>query len=186
MRSKAKARTLSWYWRSISQDNHTRIELCCVLLWLGMGQPLSFNVTLPPENNVWSTVTQLVRFMGPILGPLGSCRPQVGPMLTPRTLLSGKLFPCLWDALYIYLLFSTVLLTQLLWRSSAENGNITSRLDRDTAPFMDYTRTIDQILLQSDIQEVIYLNNGKIQPQKSNLWLCFLSIIWSAWYRVRC
>ena len=28
--------------------------------------------------------------MGPIWGPLGSCRPQMGPMLTPWTLLSGS------------------------------------------------------------------------------------------------
>ena len=30
--------------------------------------------------------------MGPTLGPPGSCRPQVGPMLAPWTLLSGMLF----------------------------------------------------------------------------------------------
>ena len=30
------------------------------------------------------------RFMGPTWGPPGSCRPQVGPMFAPWTLLSGK------------------------------------------------------------------------------------------------
>ena len=34
--------------------------------------------------------TQIARFMGPTWDPPGSCRPQVGPMLTPWTLLSGK------------------------------------------------------------------------------------------------
>ena len=33
---------------------------------------------------------QMARFMGPTWGPPGSCRPQMGPMLAPWTLLSGK------------------------------------------------------------------------------------------------
>ena len=35
---------------------------------------------------------QIAKFMGPTWGPPGSCRPQVGPMLAPWTLLSGCLF----------------------------------------------------------------------------------------------
>ena len=34
---------------------------------------------------------QITRFMGPTWGPPGSCRPQMGPMLTPWTLLSGSI-----------------------------------------------------------------------------------------------
>ena len=34
-------------------------------------------------------ISQILRFMGPTRGPPGSCRPQVGPMLAPWTLLSG-------------------------------------------------------------------------------------------------
>ena len=33
--------------------------------------------------------TQIAKFMGPTLGPLGTCQPQMGPMLAPWTLLSG-------------------------------------------------------------------------------------------------
>ena len=33
-------------------------------------------------------VTQIAKFMGPTWGPPGSCRPQMGPMLAPWTLLS--------------------------------------------------------------------------------------------------
>ena len=33
--------------------------------------------------------SQIARFMGPTWGPHGSCRPHVGPMLAPWTLLSG-------------------------------------------------------------------------------------------------
>ena len=35
--------------------------------------------------------------MGPIWGPPGSCRPQMGPMLAPWTLLSGK-----WSLIFMY------------------------------------------------------------------------------------
>ena len=34
-------------------------------------------------------ISQIARFMGPTWDPPGSCRPQVGPMLAPWTLLSG-------------------------------------------------------------------------------------------------
>ena len=37
-----------------------------------------------------SRATQIARFMGPAWGPPGSCRPQMGPMLAPCTLLSGN------------------------------------------------------------------------------------------------
>ena len=33
--------------------------------------------------------TQIARFMGPTWGPPGYCRPQMGPMMAPWTLLSG-------------------------------------------------------------------------------------------------
>ena len=35
--------------------------------------------------------------MGPTWGPPGSCRPQMGPMLTPWTLLSGSSSLLIWD-----------------------------------------------------------------------------------------
>ena len=36
-------------------------------------------------------ISQITKFMGPTWGPPGSCRPQIGPMLAPWTLLSGML-----------------------------------------------------------------------------------------------
>ena len=36
-----------------------------------------------------SKTPQITKFMGPTWGPPGSCRPQMGPMLAPWTLLSG-------------------------------------------------------------------------------------------------
>ena len=41
-----------------------------------------------PERSSW--LTQIAKFMGPTWGPPGSCRPQMGPMLVPWTLLSGN------------------------------------------------------------------------------------------------
>ena len=38
---------------------------------------------------------QIAKFIGPIWGPPGSCRPQMGPILAPWILLSG---PILWNA----------------------------------------------------------------------------------------
>ena len=37
--------------------------------------------------------TQIAKFMGPTWGPPGTCRPQMGPILAPRTLLSGTTSP---------------------------------------------------------------------------------------------
>ena len=38
---------------------------------------------------LWYLNTQIAKFMGPTWGPPGCCRPQIGPMLAPWTLLSG-------------------------------------------------------------------------------------------------
>ena len=51
---------------------------------------------------------QTAKFMGPTWGPPGSCRPQMGPMLAPWTLLSGSIWiPVIWwnvreASLYMY------------------------------------------------------------------------------------
>ena len=36
-----------------------------------------------------ANIPQIAKFMGPTWDPPGSCRPQLGPMLAPLTLLSG-------------------------------------------------------------------------------------------------
>ena len=47
--------------------------------------------------NLFFLWSQVAKFMGPTWGPPGSCRPQVGPMLTPWTLLSAiALLPDIW------------------------------------------------------------------------------------------
>ena len=54
--------------------------------------------TLSLAMNYWTIacydyviLSQIPKFMGPTWGPPGSCRPQIGPMLAPWTLLSGFL-----------------------------------------------------------------------------------------------
>ena len=41
------------------------------------------------EVTILAKMTHVAKFMGPAWGPPGSCRPQMGPMLAPWTLLSG-------------------------------------------------------------------------------------------------
>ena len=48
--------------------------------------------------------TQIARFMGPTWGPPGSCRPQMGPMLAPWTLLSRQTKSSLLEVIYINIL----------------------------------------------------------------------------------
>ena len=48
----------------------------------------SYNGLIEPMIGLF-IVTQIAKFMGPTWGPPGSCRPQMGPMLAPWTLLSG-------------------------------------------------------------------------------------------------
>ena len=46
-----------------------------------------------------SDITQIARFMGPTWGPPGSCRPQMGPMVSPWTLLSGSHYCAVCDSM---------------------------------------------------------------------------------------
>ena len=50
------------------------------------------------DNTILPSTSQKARFMGPTWAPPGSCRPQVGPMLAPWTLLSGLVLRSRWVA----------------------------------------------------------------------------------------
>ena len=45
--------------------------------------------TLLLSESISKSDSQIAKFMGPTWGPPGTCRPQMGPMLAPWTLLSG-------------------------------------------------------------------------------------------------
>ena len=63
-----------WHWSS-SNYGSTIAHGCAA----GLGYP----------KTCCSRITQIAKFTGPTWGPPGSCRPQMGPMLAPWTLLSG-------------------------------------------------------------------------------------------------
>ena len=86
----------------------------------------------------WSDITQIAKFMGPTWGPPGSCRPQVGLMLAPWTLLSGN---------WIYP-WSVAVASTILWLHHAMSRGSKSfavvlirrphkRSDKMTAPMTD-------------------------------------------------
>ena len=98
---------------SKSQEICTVIVRCCVLmarnriffpffpLWLlhDMGVIIGL---CQFQCSQWQWRSQIAKFMGPTWGPPGSCRPQMGPMLVPWTLLSGdKWITCMsWQQWY--------------------------------------------------------------------------------------
>ena len=99
-------------WFHISLENHDSQNLTC-LAWTTTSDWISSelipHVALyfswvhrlwPAEMSSHITATdmvspipataQIAKFMGPTWGPPGSCQPQMGPMLAPWTLLSGR------------------------------------------------------------------------------------------------
>ena len=84
-----------------------------------------FTLNLSPRTNAWSAVTiytQIAKPMGPTWGPTGSCRPKMGPMMAPWTLLSGYVY--IWD---LILLIATDALPQISsWASLPEKLHIFS------------------------------------------------------------
>ena len=95
---------------------HWEAPFCVYLLWMVQNFVLGDNFTTliamlsnisnsTNELLLSSKTSQIAKFMGPTWGPPGSCRPQMGPMLAPWTLLSGFLQPKLiWQAPHITLL----------------------------------------------------------------------------------
>ena len=98
-----------WVW-VVSGGEHERISLEPPLSRIHRPEPLgSFATEIHMENSTRRRpqttypllsahrvpiavheITQMARFVGPTWGPPGSCRPQMGSMLAPWTLLSGK------------------------------------------------------------------------------------------------
>ena len=85
-------RTAVWVWLTkpynfncllIRKSHHCDCLFVTQLLW-----PLRMNL------EEISIQTLIARFMGPTWGPSGADRTQVGPMLAPWILLSGKIFSC--------------------------------------------------------------------------------------------
>ena len=70
---------------------NTRPTSICWENWYGLfGRVLALHWCEPLGYIEWiATPPQIAKFIGPSWGPPGSCRPQMGPMVAPGTLLSG-------------------------------------------------------------------------------------------------
>ena len=66
------------------RDNNAKTSPCQDVIRSGRLRGLSGSLCV-------SEASQIANFMGPTRGPPGSCRPQMGPMLSPWTLQSGLL-----------------------------------------------------------------------------------------------
>ena len=66
---------------------------------LGVGRPIGIFrcYSLISYNYDITQMSRITKFMGPTWGPHGSCRPQMGPMLAPWTLLSVVLIRRMWN-----------------------------------------------------------------------------------------
>ena len=82
--------------------------------------------------------TQIAKFMGPAWGPPGSCRPQMGPMLAPWTLLSGRPqnlhhMLCNWVhndliCVYLYHVYDASELCVIFWHQESAQSKHLQRL----------------------------------------------------------
>ena len=78
-------------------QNTTNDHTNCEIIWRQYVKVLTRNMRYLGGNvnnsypGLWPVgiTSQIAKFMGPTWGPPGSCRPQMGPMLAPWTLLSG-------------------------------------------------------------------------------------------------
>ena len=82
----------------IMARSHHRNQCCLIVYKIRNDEPhvkpfysyfKYFHSTESVKNAVSGLMSQIARFMGPTWGPPGSCRPQIGPMVAPWTLLSG-------------------------------------------------------------------------------------------------
>ena len=112
---------------------------------------------------VWPLVAQIAKFMEPTWGPPGSCRPQMGPMLAPWTLLSGRPSSgtMLATELHIFLprlsgfLWSLVIFVDVIqngWRDlktyrSTSNVNIYPLLSKERMPHPGLTLLVLMLLI---------------------------------------
>ena len=78
---------LGVYWEYFEDEKHPKYRAFAAL-----HNTVEFYYSMVQYNTIltYSLITsQIAKFMGPTWGRPGSCRPQMGPMLVPWTLLSG-------------------------------------------------------------------------------------------------
>ena len=102
--------------------------------------------------------TQIKSFMGPTWGPPGSCRPQMGPMLAPWTLLSG------WDFKKFMVIFLPYVHKRYLIQCIPRN--------------MSYSFFYSFVLLQTCYPMLVdSCNQCKDLPTVSTVYLYYMTIV---------
>ena len=81
------------YWRAIFLSSKSSRDINYINSFCVLSNIMLYCSAIYRESMVFHedqiNTTQIARFMGPTWGPPGSCRPQMGPMLAPWTLLPG-------------------------------------------------------------------------------------------------
>ena len=94
--------------------------------------------------------SHIAKFMGPALGQPGSCRPQMGPMLAPWTLLSVNIHSCSKHELSVeWLTFNTTCIIVKVWDRTYITG-VSSWCSEQ----LIYMVTVPPIKYKRDIQLV--------------------------------
>ena len=75
----------------------------------------SFSIISGNWDGKCSKGTQIPKFLWPTWGPPGSCRPQMGPMLAPWTLLSGNLPHGIQEMVILYNPHHSCIILASLW-----------------------------------------------------------------------
>ena len=84
-----KIKRIYFYWTIMfSTHGLPHINISSAILNVMIQFPKCYWI-IDGQHNMEENTPQIAKFMGPTWGPPGSCRPQMGPMLAPWTLLSG-------------------------------------------------------------------------------------------------
>ena len=78
-----------WRYCSLQLNDSYHMQLIPITTCMGSILQNTCPIAHIKPQNVSLLASQIAKFTGPTWGPPGSCRPQMGPMLAPLTLLSG-------------------------------------------------------------------------------------------------
>ena len=79
------------HWHLYSTGLKDNKVVCCITFQPAFQLCKRYHFDICLKMSILVIRTQIAKFMGPTWGPPGYCRPQMGPILAPWTLLSGKI-----------------------------------------------------------------------------------------------
>ena len=132
---------------------------------------------IPSTFAVWhSSGSQIAKFMGPTWGPSGSCRPQIGPMLTPWTLLSGfvSTFRLNQNGRYFaHDRFKSILLAENVNFHTEITLNFGNDFKQNMAPWLSMSYAIPLVTMNQTFGKVITYSSAWV------IWLFFKHYHWN-------